>query len=190
MRLLITEILEVLVVGLLVALVANQVSPQGLSLRRDYFRSSPRAPLGAAATHAAAPDGAATRIPGTVSADEAWRWFEDPGRPLGRVIFVDARKETAFREGHIPGAIAFDRFHPELTLPGVVLAATHAEVVIVYCLGGTCEDSHHAADQLMEAGLDRAKVRVYPGGISEWAARGWPIERGGHGVGASAASPP
>jgi rhodanese-related sulfurtransferase len=190
MRPLITETLEVLVVGLLVALVANQVSPRGLSLRRDYFKSVPRASPGDSTPPREVPDGAATRIPGTVSAEEALRWFEDPGRPTGRVMFVDARKEASFREGHIPGAVAFDRFHPEATLPDLVLAAAHADVVIVYCLGGTCEDSHHAADQLIEAGVDRAKVRVYPGGISEWAARGWPIERGGDGGGASAAFQP
>jgi rhodanese-related sulfurtransferase len=190
MRLLLNEMLEVLVVGLLLALVANQVSPRGLSLRRDYFKAASRASHGGSATQREAPDGPATRIPGTVSAEEALRWFEDPGRLLGRVIFVDARKESAFREGHIPGAIAFDRFHPELTLPDVVLAATHAEMVIVYCLGGACEDSHHAADQLVEAGLDRAKVLVYAGGISEWTRRGWPTERGDRGVGAPHASPP
>ena len=65
--------LEVLVVGLLLALVANQVSPRGLSLRRDYFKAASRASHGGSATQREAPDGPATRIPGTVSAEEALR---------------------------------------------------------------------------------------------------------------------
>ena len=44
--------------------------------------------------------------------------------------------------------------------------------------GGACEDSHHAAAQLVEAGIDRSRIRVVTGGFQEWSARRWPVERG------------
>lgn len=195
MRFLMAEMFEVLVMGLLVALVANQVSPRGLRLGRDYFRES--GPVPGTATSSSAPSPASSppssarsvdRLP-EIPAAEALRWFEDPRRLSGTVVFVDARAESAFEEGHIPGAYPLDRFYPEQHLPSVVLAGAVAEALVVYCTGGACEDSHYAAHQLVEAGVDRSKVRVYAGGFNEWTARGWPVERGPRGGGAVRQAP-
>lgn len=191
---LLAEMFEVLVVGLLLALLANRVSPRGLDLGRDYFKESPppavrvipSAPASAAPTSDVSSStksaDSAERL-AEVSAEEALRWFEDPRHRSGSVVFVDARKESAFREGHIPGAYPLDRFYPEQQLPAVALASAMAEVVVVYCTGGTCEDSHYAAHQLVEAGIDRSRVRVFTGGFQEWSLRGWPVERGSRGGG-------
>lgn len=189
---LLAEMFEVLVVGLLLALLANRISPRGLNLGRDYFKESPpptvrmipTAPSSAAPTSTVASSIEPADRLAEVSAEEARRWFEDTRHRSGTVVFVDARKESAFREGHIPGAYPLDRFYPEEQLPVVALASAVAEIVVVYCTGGSCEDSHYAAHQLVEAGIDRSRVRVFTGGFQEWSLRGWPVERGSRGGGA------
>ena len=184
-----TECLGVLTVGLLFALVANQVSPRGLRLGRDYFgRSSPSVAQADGGVHGPSVADRPSIAPlperwPEWSADEVLRALRDEGSHPGRVAFVDARKESVFTEGHIPGAHPLDRFYPETQLPQVVLAALSVEVVLVYCNGGTCEDSHYAAHQLVEAGVDRSKIRIFDGGFNEWTSRGGPIERGPRGGG-------
>jgi DNA-binding response OmpR family regulator len=71
-----------------------------------------------------------------------------PGIRPGQVIFVDARKESAFRKPISRDPIRWIDSTRSPRLPEVVLAATGAEIVVVYCTGGACEDSHYAADQL------------------------------------------
>lgn len=190
-KFLIIETSQVLVVGLVVALVANQLSPRGLDLRRDYFQEPKRligAPSPSAATNTPLaevvprPGDSSKRVP-EISAEDALSLFRDSRRAPGRVIFVDARKETVFLEGHIPDAYPFDRFYPEKDLPSVVLACSGAERVVVYCAGGSCEDSHYAALQLIEAGLDSSRIQVFAGGFTEWNSHSWPIERGARGSG-------
>jgi rhodanese-related sulfurtransferase len=114
---------------------------------------------------------------------EARRLFEDPRRGQELVVFVDARNEAHFAEGHVPGAYLFDRYYPENHLPTVVPACLSAEVVVVYCLGGECEDSELAAVALQEAGVAAGRLGVYAGGMTEWAAAGMPIESGPRGSG-------
>ena len=183
MRGVLIEMGEVLLLGTLFALLANRLSPHGLRLGTDYFRRATPGMMSGSII-----DGSPSPGPGTdrwpeLSADEALGWFRHPGFARGQVVFVDARKESAFEEGHIPGALPLDRFHPESQLPAVVLAGVGAETVVVYCTGGACEDSHYAAQQLAEAGLERSRIRIFSGGITEWASRGWPVERGARGSG-------
>ena len=104
--------------------------------------------------------------------------------PSADVIFVDARNDEHYHEGHIPGALHFDRFRPADHLPQVMPAAQMAEKVIVYCGGGDCEDSKFGALQLLEQGIPPYKVYVYMGGVKEWTARGLPLEQGERGSGA------
>jgi 3-mercaptopyruvate sulfurtransferase SseA len=50
--------------------------------------------------------------------------------------------------------------------------------VVVYCTGGDCEDSRLTAVMLSQAGVDKAKLFVYAGGITEWKAKSMPLEIG------------
>lgn len=183
---LLAETVEVLVLGLAVALIANRVSPKGLQLGRDYFKESVpevrSGPQAMSAKSPPAPEGSRERWP-ELTAEAALEWFRDPRHRQGGVIFVDARKASTYQEGHIPGAYPLDRFYPEEDLPAVMLAGAAADPVVVYCNGGTCDDSHYAATQLLEAGIDRSRIRVFSGGFQEWASRRWPVERGPRGSG-------
>lgn len=186
-RLLIIETCQVLAAGLVLALVVNQVSPRGLRLGRDYFQESARVTgdptAGAAAPVLPSPQVESLKRLPEITADTALALFRDPRRVQGQVIFVDARKQTVFQEGHIPEAYPLDRFYPDQDLPSVLLAGVAAEQVVVYCAGGACEDSHYAALQLIEAGLEASRIRVFAGGFTEWTAHSWPVERGERGSG-------
>ena len=104
--------------------------------------------------------------------------FHDARRETGLIIFVDARAEAAYAEGHIPGAWQLDRFYPEKHLPELLPACTVAETVVVYCSGGECEDSVFATRLLLSAGVAADRLRVFMGGLKEWSALGQPVESG------------
>lgn len=212
-RTLLAEAALVAVVGVVIALVANQTSPRGLRLTRDYFPVLPVTPaatgwdasknpgLRASGSSAAASGGSnavavavagaeagaglsaveeKVRALGFVPAKlpEVEALFRDPRYAQELVVFVDARDDHHFQEGHIPGALQLDRFYPERYLPAVLPRASAAELVVVYCTGGECEDSVFAAGLLRDAGIGAERVRVYLGGFREWSERGLPSERG------------
>jgi rhodanese-related sulfurtransferase len=114
---------------------------------------------------------------------EAQALFEDPAYAAGAYVFVDARGDDAYREGHIPGAVQFDRYHPERHVADVTAACAGVLQVIVYCNGKNCEDSELAAQDLPALGIDPRIVHVYVGGWTEWSAAKLPIEKGARGGG-------
>lgn len=183
MKSLLLETGKVLIVGLVVAWLANRVSPRGLHLGRDYF-SDPRLRVVSPESPSPRPHAVeASHRVSEINSDQALGFFRESRRRPGEVIFVDARKESSFLEGHVPDAYPLDRFYPDTSLPAVVMAGGTADIVVVYCAGGTCEDSHYAALQLLEAGLQESRVRVYAGGFNDWTAQHRPVERGARGSG-------
>src|ERR1035438_9210589 len=124
------EALLVAAAGIVLAFGANQVSPRGLALTRNYFpagisRLVPAAtgvgsPRDVANTNSPAPSPAqllAVRLKeqGLQSVDghQAAQLFHDPRFQQGSIEFIDARDEQDYREGHIPGACEFDPYYPE-----------------------------------------------------------------------------
>ena len=203
--------------GVVFALAANQISPRGLSLARDYFPPAPPAPPASAAPAAAPLPASAAPVlaaaPGTnapalhtngaslaarlagrglgmVESNAVYELFMDPRRQAEGVVFVDARSEADYQAGHIPGARVFDHYYPQNTLAGVLAACQAAEAVVVYCAGGNCEDSEFAAVMLQEAGVAGARLLVYGGGFGEWSAQGRPVETGARDSGVLRAQPP
>ncbi len=95
----------------------------------------------------------------------------------GRVIFVDARNDQAFGEGHLPGAIQLDNYKIEQYIEPVLAAAELAEMIVVYCNGGECEDSILACRYLVrDYGVRMDKIRLYAGGWKEWFTNEMPYE--------------
>jgi rhodanese-related sulfurtransferase len=191
------EALMIAAVGLALSLLANLASPRGLSLTRDYFpggktlhtetnRSANASVNGASpATNGvghSARESAVARLKEkglqAVDDQEAMRLFRDPQYELESIVFIDARDDRHYQEGHIPGAYQFDRYYPEKHLPAVLPACQNASKIVVYCTGGNCEDSEFAALTLKEASVPPDRLLVYVGGITEWTANGWPVEVG------------
>lgn len=104
--------------------------------------------------------------------------FEDPHYRQSASIFIDARDDKHYQEGHIPGAFQLNYYRPDAHLPLVIPMAQVAEKVVLYCNGGNCEDSELAALLLRDAGIPGQKLFVFAGGFTEWAGAGLPVERG------------
>lgn len=188
----------VVAAGILLGLLGNALSPVGLSLKRNYFPldppkpTSPATPAGEAAMGTTVPGNPAAPIeaappappptspdgPARLSREEVEALFNDPRRLADLVVFIDARDQAHFEQGHIPGAFLFDHYRPEEHLAEVLPVCQTAEVVVVYCNGGDCEDSLFAAHTLKEQGASSDRLRVYEGGFQEWRGAGLPVEIG------------
>jgi rhodanese-related sulfurtransferase len=177
------------------AFAANELSPHGLKLSRDYFPSAVNPPPPVAAI-ASPPDDAhaATNQENSEAAEtdhrikskglqpidraQTERLFHDPRYQQGLVVFIDARDEDHYAQGHIPGAYPLDRYHPEKDLAADLAPCQNAETVVVYCTGGDCEDAEFTALLLREAGVPSQKLFVYGGGFDDWSDSHLPLEQG------------
>jgi rhodanese-related sulfurtransferase len=189
---LLVEALLVTVAGGLFALAANQLSPSGIKLTRNYFPKPPplatNQPAAAQPQLAAAQPAAAAvvspearlRASGlqTVPRETVAQLFTSPEYASESVIFVDARNDEHYQAGHLPGAFAFDHYRPETCVATVLPACLAATRIVVYCTGGDCEDSEFATLALAGSGVPREKLFIYPGGLADWQAAGQPVEIG------------
>jgi rhodanese-related sulfurtransferase len=188
------EAVMVMAVAAGFAFAANQLSPRGLKLGRDYFPSVaspsqvppkvlPPADTQPASTNenpAAAEIDQRIKGKGLQPIDRAQteRLFHDPRYQQGLVVFVDARDEDHYAEGHIPGAYPLDRYHPEKDLAADLAPCQNAQRVVVYCTGGDCEDAEFTALLLRDAGVSNQNLFVYGGGFDDWSASHLPLEQG------------
>jgi rhodanese-related sulfurtransferase len=184
-----------LALGLGFALVANGVSPRGLSLTRNYFPGARRPSARTAAGAKAATAAGATNLTNQSSSDavaarlreqglnpidrqEALQLFRDPQYEQELIVFVDGRDDEHYQAGHVPGAYQLDHYYPERYLPTVLPACQTAQRIVVYCEGGDCEEGEFTALTLKGAGLPPERLWVYFGGMADWATNGLPVELG------------
>jgi rhodanese-related sulfurtransferase len=196
------EAAVVALAGAAFAFAANQLSPRGLNLARNYFPGGAEQAVAPARVYPAAPAAAGGSPEASAAAEvdqrlkdkglqplglaETERLFRDPRRELGLVVFVDARDEEHYRDGHIPGAYALNPYHPEKELSNVLGPCQSASQVVVYCTGGECEDADSTALFLRDAGIPLQKLFVFGGGYTEWTDHHLAVERGErNGAGAS-----
>jgi rhodanese-related sulfurtransferase len=180
------EALVVALVGFCAALTANHFSPKGIKLTRNYFPSGEPASGGEVAavprSQTATTNSLAARLQSRnltmVGLAEAEELYRDPRHETEQVVFIDARSRQFYEEGHVPGAFHLDHFYPETTLSEVLPVVLSAEIIVVYCNGGDCEDSEFTAVFLREAGVPDDRMRVYGGGMEEWRLQGLPVELG------------
>jgi rhodanese-related sulfurtransferase len=173
-------------VGAVLAFFANALSPQGLKLSRNYAPGGALARVKAIAGPGTNSNatlqllGSQFKSEGLQLADSnlVARLFADPGKDSGLVIFIDARDDEHFVAGHIPGAYQLDHYHPEKYLGEVLPACQVAQSILVYCKGGSCEDSEQTAIFLKDSGVPKERLFVYAGGFDEWTANRLPIETG------------
>ena len=109
--------------------------------------------------------------PPAITLSEAMMEFQS-----SNAIFLDARLEFDYKQGHIKGAVnlpyeEFDEFYPK-----VASKLTKDKTIIAYCDGTECELSLLLTRVLREEGYQHLKV--FFGGWSEWEKAGLPIEKG------------
>ncbi len=190
------EGLIVALVGALFAFVANEVSPRGLVLAQNYFPGAARSPLPpATATQQISGIGdtnvtlsspaklLAARLQAKglqlVESHQVAQLFRDPRYEQELIVFIDARDDQHYQEGHIPGAYQFNHYRAVNYLATVMPVCQSAEQIVVYCTGGDCEDSEFAAIFLRDAGIPKDKLFVYGAGMTGWTTNEQPVEIGG-----------
>ena len=92
----------------------------------------------------------------------------------GSALFLDARPESQYLEGHIQGALnlpwqSVDQYYMEM-----VERIDGSETIITYCDGESCDLSHKLALFLKEMG--HVNVRVLVNGWTVWQQAGLPVE--------------
>jgi rhodanese-related sulfurtransferase len=99
-----------------------------------------------------------TLLPGELS-------IQDTRLAAKDVVWVDARPEVAYKEGHVPGAVSLDEEKWDTGLEKLFETWQPERLIVVYCNAG-CEASHKVADKLRDLGLD--PIFVLKGGYEAW----------------------
>lgn len=215
-RRVILECLLVTVIATGVGFVANALSSRGLKLTHNYFPKSPfvavpatqPTPVTTAPATQSTPttQAAASQVPqnagptpeslaigrlqqlgvGVATREDVKAMLADPmyGQML---LLIDARDDEHYQKGHIPGAYQFFHYYADRYWKTIEPLVYPAQKIIVYCNGGDCEDSEHAAMELMNRAVDKSKISVYLTGWTDWTSAKEPIEKGDRGSGAVAA---
>jgi rhodanese-related sulfurtransferase len=127
------------------------------------------APAPSSKTFTPHPDRASVEI-GT---DEAEQLFGE------KRLFLDARRTSAYADGHIPKARSFPVWESDIADR---VKAFYEEgldqnaPIVIYCSGGDCEDSHMLAEKLYMVGFNN--LLLYKDGFPGWQKRALPAVKG------------
>jgi rhodanese-related sulfurtransferase len=143
--------LLIVVLGSLLGLLSNAVSPKRISVitpPKKALKAEEFVPL--------------------TKAHELWSG--------GGAFFLDARKPADYEAGHIANALnlpveEFGEYYPKLAP-----MLSPDSPIVVYCDGTECELSHHLADQLRQQGY--TNVHMLFNGWTMWRQAGYPQEQG------------
>ncbi len=131
----------------------------------------------------AAPSAASPNTSGfTPHPDKAWVEIDsDAVEQLHKqgVLFLDARRSSVYKDGHIQGARSFPVWESDIDARVKAFfeeGRDQRAPIVVYCSGGDCEDSHMLSEKLYFVGFDNALV--YKGGFPDWEKRGLPASKG------------
>jgi rhodanese-related sulfurtransferase len=158
----IKEIIILLGVSLILALVVNTFSPKGIALVGQWDITQ-----GVITANPAA--GAADQLQEIDSVALVKAIFDK-----GDVLFVDARSQNDYGNGHIPGAISLPVGQFEERSGSFLNRYPLEQPIVIYCSGRTCEDSHDLARFL--SGVGFTNVRIFIDGFPGWEAEGYPVE--------------
>lgn len=91
-----------------------------------------------------------------------------------QLVLLEALPEKYYVDGHLPGALHMP--HDQVTELAPGLVPGKSTEIVVYCASKTCQNSHMAANRLVQLGY--SNVAVYAGGKQDWVEAGQPVERG------------
>lgn len=161
MRDLVKKMVLLLTVATILALLVNRLSPQGIPLIGQW-------------------DSELGVVTANTDAVALWMDFEIPDPETakqvfdaGSALFVDVRSRDMFAEGHIPGAVSLPLGDFESRVEAFAAEVSPTQPLVTYCSGRLCQDSHTAAQLLMERGFEN--VVVYIDGFPGWIENGYPV---------------
>ena len=89
------------------------------------------------------------------------------------ILFVDARAEEYYLNGHIPGAICSDNF--DSLLVGIESKIKNDSFFVVYCSDDDCGSSEELSYQLLDEGF--TNIYLFKGGWKQWIENKMAIEK-------------
>ncbi len=101
-------------------------------------------------------------------------WMQDQAGTRDRLLLIDPRPPSAFAAGHIPGARNIQT--PEMPLDQTALdpaIARHSHLIVYGDDPGSAAASG-MTKRLLRLGYEG--VRLFAGGLSEWRAKGHPVD--------------
>ena len=158
----IKEIIVLVGVSVALALVVNTLSPRGIALVGQWDIAE------GVITASPAGDSAGQRQEIDRVALAKYLFDKD------EVLFVDARSQNDYDNGHIPGAVSLPVGQFEERIDSFLNRYPPEQAIVTYCSGRTCEDSHDLAQFLSDVGF--TNVRIFIDGFPGWEAEGYPIE--------------
>ena len=158
----IKEICILVGISLALALVVNALSPRGIALVGQWDIDEGAITAG--------PGGDADGRPQEIDSVVLAKYIFDKDEAL----FVDARSQNDYDNGHIPGAVSLPVGRFEERIESFLNRYPAEQPIVTYCSGRTCEDSHNLAQFLSDVGF--TNVRVFIDGFPGWEAEGYPIE--------------
>ncbi len=156
------EIIILVGISVALAMVVNLLSPKGIALVGQWDTSK----------------GVITASP---SGPEAWKPEEINSVARAKeifdnsnVLFVDARSQDNYEDGHLPGAVSLPVGQFDEQIESFLNQHSPDTPIVTYCSGRTCEDSHNLAQLFSDVGF--TNVSVFIDGFPGWEAQGYPIE--------------
>lgn len=143
---------SIIVISFIVALTVNALRPDGLNI-----------------LHAQTSSVVLPAASGEIALKDALMLFAS-----NRAIFIDARSQIEFEQGHIKGAISLpvEQFEGSYKMIKTKLEGT--EAIITYCDGERCPLSEELADKLKGQGVKN--VFVLKNGWAVWKNEHLPVE--------------
>jgi rhodanese-related sulfurtransferase len=156
------EILILLGVSIAIALLVNALSPSGIAVFGNWDTT--------AGVLSAKPKGYQDTLFEEISDVASAKVIFD----RGDAIFIDARSEESFLMGHIAGAASLPIGKFAEKMPMLLDRYEPSTLMITYCSGRTCDDSHKLAQLLATIGY--LNVRIFIDGYPAWEEKGFPSE--------------
>ena len=156
------EIFLLLGVAVALALMVNLISPRGIALVGQWNTAK--------GVITANPQPAEGKKPEEI---DSVIWAKEIF-DKGHVLFIDARSQDSYEQGHIQGAVSLPLGQFDEKIDYFLSRHALDQPLITYCSGRTCEDSRHLARLLSEAGF--TDVRIFIDGFPAWKAEGYPVE--------------
>jgi len=157
------EALQLGIITIIIAFIVNTVSPNGITLKGDWYDNREKTELEIPPSYDSAMDS-------LLSMQEAYILWKSGAK------FIDARDPEDYETGHIPGAISlpFDFWDGYWADVEPLLAPT--DTIVCYCGGFDCESSLFAAREFKTIGYPNALI--FFGGINHWEQAKLPLEYG------------
>jgi rhodanese-related sulfurtransferase len=98
----------------------------------------------------------------------------------GTALFVDARSDEEFKQGHLAGAVHIPASEKDLYLERIFEHLPFGMTIVIYCEGGECESSNVVYEFLVMNGFSTDDLRIFQPGweVLGGEESGLPVEQG------------